>query len=53
VPTFVLTKELYDKVRSQKVTGTRPAPDELLKKSENLIMPDEYDQIPGFKRSRK
>ncbi|MCK4543690.1 MAG: hypothetical protein KAU17_15775 [Spirochaetales bacterium] len=52
VPTYVLTRELYDAVRDQKVTGTRPADPELLKSAEKLKMPDEYPQIPGFKRGK-
>ena len=51
VPTYVLTRKLYDAVRSQKVTGSRPVPPELLAKSAKLRMPEKYPQIPGFKRS--
>lgn len=50
VPTYTLTRDLYFKAKSQKVTGTRPVPDELLKGAEKLRMPAEYPQIPGFKR---
>ena len=50
VPTFTLTRELYEKARSEKVTGTRPVPPELLASAEKLRMPEEYPQIPGFKR---
>ncbi|RKX76687.1 MAG: hypothetical protein DRP87_11215 [Spirochaetes bacterium] len=53
VPTYVLTRDLYFAVRDQKVTGTRPVDPELLKSAEKLKMPEEYVQIPGFKRSKK
>lgn len=50
VPTFVLTRKLYDAVRDQKVTGTRPVDPALLKTAEVLRAPDKYPQIPGFRR---
>jgi len=50
VPTHVLTRKLYDSVKSQKVTGTRPVPPLLLASADKLKMPDKYPQIPGFKR---
>ena len=50
VPTFVLTRKLYDAVRSQKVTGSRPVDAALLKTAEVLRAPEKYPQIPGFKR---
>ncbi len=50
VPTFVLTRKLYDAVRDQKVTGTRPVDAALLKTAEVLRAPDKYPQIPGFRR---
>jgi hypothetical protein len=50
VPTFTLTRELYEKAKPEKVTGTRPVPPELLKGAEKLRMPETYPQIPGFKR---
>jgi len=50
VPTFVLTRKLWNAVREAKCTGTRPASAEDLKSAEKLIMPNEYPQIPGFKR---
>lgn len=53
VPTYVLTRELYDKIRDQKVTGTRPVDPKILATSDKLIVPDEYAQIPGFKRGKK
>ena len=50
VPTFTLTKKLYDAVRDSKVTGTRPVDPALLATADKLKMPTEYPQIPGFKR---
>lgn len=53
VPTYVLSRKLYDAVRNEKVSGQRPADPELLATAEVLIAPEEYPQIPGFKRSKK
>jgi hypothetical protein len=50
VPTFVLTRKLWNDVKAVKCTGTRPVSEEDLKSAEKLIMPSEYPQIPGFKR---
>ncbi len=50
VPTFVLTKKLWNDVRAVKCTGSRPVSDADLKSAEKLIMPSSYPQIPGFKR---
>ncbi|OHD21995.1 MAG: hypothetical protein A2064_04305 [Spirochaetes bacterium GWB1_66_5] len=50
VPTYVLTRKLYDAVKSQKVTGSRPVSPELLAGAAKLRMPEKYPQIPGFKR---
>jgi hypothetical protein len=50
VPTFTLTRKLWEAVKPAKCTGTRPVPDELLKSAAKLIMPDEYVQLPGWKR---
>ncbi len=50
VPTFVLTRPLWDAVRSIKCTGSRPISDADLKTADKLIMPSEYSQLPGFKR---
>ncbi|MCX7025447.1 MAG: hypothetical protein NT080_12665 [Spirochaetes bacterium] len=50
VPTFVLTRKLWNAVRSVKCTGTRPASEADLKSAARLIMPSEYPQIPDFKR---
>lgn len=50
VPTFVLTRKLWDAVKDSKCTGTRPVPPEILATADKLIMPSTYTQIPGFKR---
>ena len=50
VPTYVLTRSLWEAVRDVKCTGTRPVSDTDLKASAKLSMPREYPQIPGFKR---
>lgn len=50
VPTYTLTRPLYEAVKAAKVTGTRPVPPEKLASADNLKMPKEYPQIPGFKR---
>ncbi len=50
VPTFVLTKKLWNAVRDVKCTGTRPVPADILKTADKLIMPTDYPQLPGFKR---
>ena len=52
VPTYTLTTELYNAVRDQKVTGTRPVDPALLATADKLKMPDEYPQIPGYKRGK-
>ena len=53
VPTYILTREIYNRVRDEKVTGVRPAPAELLATAEVLRPPEEYPQIPGYRRSRQ
>lgn len=50
VPTFVLTRKLWDAVKAVKCTGSRPVSAADLKSAEKLIMPSEYSQLPGFKR---
>jgi hypothetical protein len=50
VPTFTLTRKLWEAVKPAKCTGTRPVPADLLKSADKLIMPDEYVQLPGWKR---
>ncbi len=53
VPTYVLTKALYDAVRDQKVSGQRPINAKLLATADVLKTPEEYPQIPGYKRRGK
>ena len=50
VPTYVLTKALWDKHKGIKLAGRRPVSAELLKTAENPILPATYAQIPGYKR---
>jgi hypothetical protein len=50
VPTFTLTRSLWDLVKAAKCTGTRPVPPDLLKTAAKLRMPNEYVQLPGWKR---
>lgn len=50
VPTFVLTRALWNAVRGAKCTGTRPVSEADLKSAAKLLMPSEYPQLPGFKR---
>jgi hypothetical protein len=50
VPTFTLTRKLWENVKRAKCTGTRPVSHELLQSSERLLMPSEYVQLPGWKR---
>lgn len=40
VPTYVLTRELWEKHKAQKNTGRRPVPEELLAKNAKLIKPE-------------
>ena len=50
VPTFTLTRKLWEAVKRAKCTGTRPFPAELAQSAVRLLMPDEYVQLPGWKR---
>ena len=50
VPTYALTRKLWDAVKEVKCTGTRPVSEEELKSAEKLRMPTEYPQIPDFRR---
>ncbi len=52
VPTYVLTRSLYDAVRKDKVSGQRPVDPALLAGAGALKAPEEYPQIPGYKRTR-
>ncbi|MDR0514753.1 MAG: hypothetical protein LBG81_06295 [Coriobacteriaceae bacterium] len=51
VPTYVLTRALWEKHRQAKCTGRRPVPQELLETASQLILPESYAQIPGYQRS--
>jgi hypothetical protein len=51
VPTYILTREIYDQVRSEKVTGSRPVSPALLAVAGELRPPETYPQIPGYRRS--
>ena len=46
VPTWVLTKELFDKARDSLVIGRRPVPDKLLKKAKKAILPPSDPPTP-------
>lgn len=50
VPTFALTRKLWNDVKAVKCTGSRPVSDADMKSAAKLIMPSEYSQLPGFKR---
>ena len=52
VPTYALTRNLWNKHKPNKCTGTRPVPSEILATANKLKMPEEYPQIPGFKRGK-
>ncbi|MFC0904601.1 hypothetical protein ACFHWD_07840 [Clostridium sp. MT-14] len=53
VPTYVLTRALWERHRADKLAGRRPVKEELLKTAENPILPITYAQIPGYKRCEK
>lgn len=53
VPTYVLTKELWEKHKSSKCTGHRPVSEKLMESAMNPILPKTYAQIPGYKRCEK
>lgn len=50
VPTYVLTRDLWEKHKAAKCTGRRPVPEDLLATAENPILPETYPQLPGWKR---
>jgi hypothetical protein len=52
VPTFTLTRTLWEAVKPAKCTGSRPVPPEIHKTADRLIMPEAYVQLPGWKRGR-
>ncbi|MFU7514759.1 hypothetical protein [Clostridium sp. HCS.1] len=53
VPTYVLTKALWEKHKKSKCTGRRPVKEELLATSLNPILPETYSQKPGYRRCAK
>jgi hypothetical protein len=50
VPTYVLTKELWEKHKANKNTGHRPVPEELLAPALTAVPPATYAQRPGWTR---
>jgi len=52
VPTYSLTRDLYDKVKDKKVTGIRPVPEEILAASRPLRVPAEYSQLPNSREEK-
>ncbi len=50
IPTYSLTRELYYEVKGEKVFGERPIDPKALATADTLVVPDEYPQIPDFKR---
>jgi len=50
VPTYVLTRALWEKHKATKLTGRRPVPDAILATALEPRMPAFYPQIPNFKR---
>ncbi len=53
VPTYVLTKALWEKHKANKCTGRRPVSEKLMESAMNPILPETYAQIPGYKRCVK
>jgi hypothetical protein len=49
-PTFVLTRENWERQKAQKCLGLRPVPAELLDKAKKMVLPSTYPQIPGYRR---
>lgn len=50
VPTYVLTKALWDKYKATKCGGRRPVSDDMLEQAKKMILPETYAQIKGYKR---
>jgi len=46
VPTWILTKELFDRARDSLVIGRRPVPEKLLKKAQAAILPPSDPPTP-------
>ena len=51
VPTYVLTKALWEKHKAMKCGGRRPVSDEMLATAKKMILPETYTQIPGYVRN--
>ena len=50
VPTYVLTKALWQKHKAAKCGGRRPVPEDMLATAQQMILPAAYGQIPGYQR---
>lgn len=50
VPTYVLTRALWDKHKKAKCAGRRPVTEDLLETSVNPILPKKYSQRPDYVR---
>jgi hypothetical protein len=48
VPSWALTRELFDRARSSLVVGRRPVPPELLKKAQAAILPPSDPPTPAL-----
>ncbi len=53
VPTYVLTRALWEKHKASKCTGRRPVPDALMETALHPVLPETYNQLPGWKRGAK
>lgn len=51
VPTYVLTKALWEKHKAMKCGGRRPVSEEMLAQAKKMILPEAYAQIKGYKRN--
>ena len=51
VPTYVLTKALWNKHKATKCGGRRPISEEMLAQARQMILPETYAQIKGYKRN--
>lgn len=51
VPTYVLTKALWEKHKKMKCGGRRPVSVEMLATAKKMILPETYTQIPGYVRN--
>ncbi|MCL4517482.1 MAG: hypothetical protein M1379_18200 [Firmicutes bacterium] len=50
VPTYVLTRALWEKHKAAKCGGRRPVSEAMLETARQMILPSTYAQIPGYKR---